>query len=88
MTKRAQQVSEERFLSVRLGPHHAVALSATKPPHALVLEFEGNQWVLYFLDASGKIASSQFPGSLEAAFAFATEQFGIRASEWVEDSAN
>jgi hypothetical protein len=53
-----------------------------------VLEFEGNQWVLYFLDASGKITSSQFPGSLEAAFAFATEQFGIRASEWVEDSAN
>jgi hypothetical protein len=57
-------------------------------PSALVLEYESNQWVLYFVNAEDKIESCYFPGSLEAAFAYTRDQFGIRPEEWTEDSPN
>jgi hypothetical protein len=57
-------------------------------PAALVLEYESHQWVLYLLGAEDQIEGCYFPGSLDAAFAYARDQFGIREEEWTEDSPN
>ena len=83
------KLSKERFLSVRLGPQH-VAVNYPHPmPDALVLEFESDQWVLYFyLWAEKKIEGCYIPGSLEAGLAYAKEHFGVRPEEWIEDSSN
>jgi hypothetical protein len=80
-----RKLSRERFLSVRLGPHHVVT---KQRPSALVLEFESEQWVLYFLNSEEKIENCYFPGSLEAGLAYAKDHFGVRPEEWGEDSSN
>jgi hypothetical protein len=68
---------------VRLGPHHKSGLAA-----ALVLEFESDQWVLYLLDASGKIIEPIFPGTLDNAISMALQTYGVAPGEWKEDSDN
>jgi hypothetical protein len=78
-------LSKERFLSIRLGPHHSGAPENT---FALVLEFESEQWVLYFLDEQHKIKGSLFLGSLEAGLAYSHAHFGVRPEEWTEDFSN
>jgi hypothetical protein len=76
----------ERFLSVRLGPHHLSL--GTQPTSALMLEFESDQWVLYFLGSEDNITGCYFPGSLDAALEYAKDQFGVRPEEWTEDFSN
>jgi hypothetical protein len=57
-------------------------------PDALVLEFESDQWVLYLLDASGRIIQPIFPGTLENAFRMAQLAYGVSPEEWVEELDN
>ncbi len=78
----------ERFLTVRLGPHHLTNLRPDQSTRALVLEFESDQWVLYFLEANNKIIGSLFPVSLEAGLSLVQREFGVRPEEWTEDSPN
>ena len=75
-------------MSVRLGPQHLAVNYPHPIPAALVLEFESDQWVLYFLTANETIEGCYFPGSLEAGLAYAKEHFGVRTEEWTEDSSN
>jgi len=70
---------------VRLGPHHVQAALRSPVPSALVLEFESDQWVLYFWDADDKITGAHFPGSFEAAMRYAEQWYGIKPDEWIED---
>jgi hypothetical protein len=53
-----------------------------------VLEFESDQWVLYFVNSHDEITGCYFPGSLDAALVYANDHFGIRPEEWIEDSSN
>src|ERR1051326_3882775 len=54
--ERRPDLRRERFLFVRLGPQHLAIDYPYPKPDALVLEFESDQWVLYFyLAAEGKI---------------------------------
>ena len=78
----------DRFLSVRLRPHHRSPVDKNTLPDALVLEFESNQWVLYLLDTSEKIIEVVFPGTLENAFSMTQKNYGVAPEEWIEDSNN
>ena len=75
----------ERFLSVRLGPQHASKRLDFVRTDALMLECDHHQWFLYFM-TDNEITGLRFPGSLDAARAFAWEVFSIMPDEWVEDS--
>ena len=81
------ELAGDRFLSVRLGPHHkSPTLDENGSPDSLVLEFESNQWVLYLLDGSGKVIQCIFPGPLESAYRLAQQSYGVAPAEWIEDS--
>jgi len=78
----------QRFLSVRLGPHHVQVEPSAPSARGLVLEFESGQWVLYYLDADDQMIGCLFPGALDAGFDHARREFGVRPEEWIEDSSN
>lgn len=60
----------------------------TPPARGLVLEFEGGQWVLYYLNADDEIIGFMYPGTLDAGLSHARLEFGVQVEEWIEDSSN
>ncbi|MBV8535839.1 MAG: hypothetical protein JO128_09615 [Alphaproteobacteria bacterium] len=74
-------------MSVSLGPQH---LQQGRIPHtfgrpaALVLEFEDQQWVMYYLNADKKIQMAWAAASLDDALARAQYEFEIKPEEWIE----
>ena len=92
-------VNTERFLTVRLADHHrkesrcrhevwrnGKKIELPRPTH-LVIECNGPEWILYYLDSDGKIQTHTHAASLDAAFDQANFEFDIVPEEWTEEFA-